>query len=214
MLLDQPENRWRVWQVVEHEPDLGIDPRQVQQPVAGNVDQRLDRRDPVDDFEDFRDIDEGWPQQFLTQRAAQLRHRLIDRQPAQLKQRPARQGEAVAVNAVAANADDQIVGLQVAADDDPVERYRPDRGADQVEAAHHLGQLRDLAAGNGDARLPCPLSEADRDTVQHRLIRLVDGDVIDHRYWPRADAQEIVHVHGHAVDADRVVFAHHLRDDR
>ncbi len=118
------------------------------------------------------------------------------------------------MDAVAGDADDPVAGDKVAADDDAVERHGADRGADQIEAAHDVRQLRDLAAGDRDAGLPRALGEADRDAVEHRRVGLLDRDVIDHRHRPRPDAQEVVDVHRDAVDADRVVLAHHLRDDR
>ncbi len=114
---------------------------------------------------------------------------------------------------IAGQPDHPVAGPHAASDDDPVERHRPDRGADQIEAADDIAQLRDLAAGDRDAGLPCPLGETDRDTVEHRRIGPLDGDVIDQRQRLRADAEQIVDIHRDAVDADRVVFAHHLGDD-
>ncbi len=105
-------------------------------------------------------------------------------------------------------------GSKVAADEDAVERHGADRGADQVEAAHDIAQLRNLAAGDRDVRLPRALGQADRDAVEHRRVGLLDRDVVDQRHRPRADAEQIVDVHRDAVDADRVVFAHHVGDHR
>ena len=43
--LDEREDRMRLDQAVDLEADRGIDPREVQQAVAGDVDERLDARD-------------------------------------------------------------------------------------------------------------------------------------------------------------------------
>src|SRR3954462_3161891 len=213
MPLDQLEDRRRRRQIVEHEADLDLHPRQVQEAVPGDVDQRLDRRYALDQFQDLRHVDEGRPEQLLADAVPQLGDDLLGQEPAHLKQRFARQSKAVAMDAIAGDADDAVPGLQVAADDDAVERHGADGGTDQVEAAHHLGPLRDLAAGNGDPGLSRAFRQPDRNPVEHRRLGALDGDVIDHRYRARTDAEQVVDVHGDAIDADRIVFFHHLRDE-
>ena len=50
---DQVEYRRRRRQVVENKSDLGIDPRQIQQTLAGDVDQRRDIRHALDQLQNF-----------------------------------------------------------------------------------------------------------------------------------------------------------------
>ncbi len=146
--------------------------------------------------------------------AAEFGDDIIHRQPRLVEQDAAGERVAVAVEAVAGETDHPVAGPHVAADDDPVERHQSDRRADQIEAAHDVAQLGDLAARNRDAGLPRPFGETDRDAVEHRRIGPLDSDVIDQRQRLRADAEQIVDIHRDAVDADRVVTARHLGDDR
>ena len=119
--------------------------------------------DPLDDFEDLRHVDMGRAEQFRAELAAEFGEDVMHRQAGLLEKRAPGERQAVAVDAVAGDADDPVAGLEVAADDDAVERHGADCGADQIEAADHVGQLRNLAAGDRDAGLPRALGEARRD---------------------------------------------------
>src|SRR5262249_48797701 len=120
----------------------------------------------------------------------------------------------------AANADDHVVGYDVLADDDPVERHGAHGGAGQVEAGGALtlralddvSHLRDLAGRDRDPRLPGAFRESFRALAQVVRVKTLDGQIVDHRDGLGADAEQVVHVHRDAIDPDRVVTTHHLRD--
>ena len=76
--LDQREDRMRLDQPVDLEADGRVDPRQVEQAVAGDVDERLDAPDVLQDLHRFRDIDVGRPQQLLAERGGELVELVVD----------------------------------------------------------------------------------------------------------------------------------------
>ena len=129
------------------------------------------------------------------------------------------EGEAVAVDAAAGDADDHVAVLGGGAGEDAVLGDEPHAGAGQVEAeaslagADDIGDLGDLAAGDADVGLPRALGEAGADLGQQAVVGDVDGDVVEHGDGLGADAEDVVGVHGDAVDADGVVAVHHLGDD-
>ena len=94
------------------------------------------------------------------------------------------------------------------------ERHGADRGADQVERGaaglrlgEHLADLRDLAAGDGDAGQLRAEEQPAGHLVEHALVDPVGGDVVEQRERHRADADQVVDVVRHAVDADRLPAA-------
>ena len=131
-----------------------------------------------------------------------------------MKEGLAGEGQPIAVNAAALDADDTIARLQVAAGDDPVERHGADRGARQVETAHDVFELCGFAARYRDAGLLGTDGKPDPDRLEDLRIDVLDGDVIDERQRSGADADQVVDIHRDAVDADRVVAIHRMRDDR
>src|SRR5262245_2077932 len=67
-LLDEPEDRLRLDQAVDLEADGGGDAREVQEAIAGDVDQRLHAGDLLQDFQRLRHVDVGRAQQLLADR--------------------------------------------------------------------------------------------------------------------------------------------------
>ena len=76
--LDERENRRRLDQAVDLETDRRIHPRQIEQAVAGDVDEGFDSSDALQDFHRFGDVDMGRPQQLLAERGAELVELVID----------------------------------------------------------------------------------------------------------------------------------------
>ena len=130
-----------------------------------------------------------------------------------LPKKAPRQTKAVAVDAVAAHADDDVAFGDALAGHDLVEVDAPDRHADEVEALDDVFQLRGLAAGNRNPRHLGAGAQARADRVEHGGVGALDRDVVDQRDRLRADADHVVDVHRDAIDADGVVFAHHVGDD-
>src|SRR6185295_18063776 len=91
-------------------------------------------------------------EQLLADGRAELVELLSHRIGGVAEERRAGKRETVAVDAVAAHPDDDVAFLDGAAVDDLVERYAPDRHADEIEALDDVLQLRGLAAGNRNPR--------------------------------------------------------------
>lgn len=218
-LLDQPEDRLRLGQVIDDEPDLGVDAQEIQQAVAGHVRQRLHLQ-PLQHRQDRRDVDPGGYQQLLADAAFQRIDPRVDRQTSLLEENPARERQAIAVNTTAAQADDDVSGLDVFSDDDPIEWYRTNAGRDEVEAVvvlfspDHLSDLRDLATGDGHAGLPSALVEPPAQFREHVRLQDLHRDVVDDGERLGADAENVVHIHRDAVDPDGIVPSHHLGDEQ
>ena len=130
-----------------------------------------------------------------------------------LEKGPARERQAVAVDAVAAHADDDVACAHVAAVDDLVEGDAADRHSHQIEALDDVLELRRLAARDRDLRHPGALAQAGADRIEHGGVGVRDRDVVEQRERLGADADHVVHVHGDTIDADGVVLPHHLGDD-
>src|SRR6266536_1880573 len=212
--LDQPEERLRLDRLVDLVADGRGGPRKIEQTVARDVEQRLHAADLFQDLHRLADVDRGRAQQFLAERGLQLVEFLVDPETPGLEQRAPRQRISVAVEAVAFHADHDVAGRDSLAVDDLVEIDPAQRHADEIEAADHVSQLRDLAARDRDLRQLGAPAQAGPDGVEHGGVGLFDRDVIDQRQRLCADADQIVDVHGDAIDADRVVFPHQVGDDR
>ena len=199
--------------------DPRLDSGQIEEPVAGDVNQRVHRHFGQQ-VQRLADIDVGGAEQRLADGLAELVHAVGDGEARRLEEDPPGERQAVAVDAAAGDADDAVSRPHVGPGIDRVERHAPDSGPRQVEArVRHralddVAHRGDLAARDGDAGLPRAFREARAHRRQHRGLRALDGDVVDQRDGPRADTDEVVDVHRHAVDADGVVAARHLRDQR
>ncbi len=101
-------------------------------------------------------------------------------------------------------ADDDVAGLHRRAVDDLVEGDRAEAGAGDVDAADHLAELGQLAAGDLDPGQLGAARQPDPDFGADRRVGAVDRDVVEHRQRLGADADHVVDVHRHAVDPDRV----------
>ena len=160
--------------------DLGLEPQQVEEPVAGDVgetahvDVRLEQRP----------------------HGAHVDHGRLEQQVATVVRRPARsrsvstrgRGSARSSACRSRDADDRVAGLDPRAGHDRVEVDEPDAEADQVEAARRgvapdqVGQDGQLAAGDLDAG-PAP-RRACRPTAicsSTRGVGVLDGDVVEQR---------------------------------
>ncbi len=210
--LNQRENRVRLDQPVDLEPDLRLHPRQVEQPIAGNVDQRLDAGDFLQDFHGLGHIDVRRPQQLLAERDIQLVEPVVDAIRMMLEERAARQRKAVAVNAAAAHSDDDVPCGDKFAADHLVEIDLPDRHPHEVEAFHNVRQLSGLPTRNRNTGHLGARAQSDGDGVEHAGVGFFDGDIIQQRKRFCADADHVIDVHRDAIDADRIVFAHRGRD--
>ena len=98
-------------------------------------------------------------EQLLGERAAELRRRVVERQAALLEQRASREREAVRVHAARGHADHDVAGLDRARRSGSRSRgttpiAAPTRSMPCGEGwpSEHLGHLRELAAGDLDAR--------------------------------------------------------------
>ncbi len=126
------------------------------------MDERLDRFDILQQRQNRSHVNPGRLEQLFADAAAQLVHPLVRRVARFVEQRLAGQSQAVRVDAAGSQANHHIAVDQPFADDDPVERYQPDCGPDDVEAgagphaADHLRHLGKLAAGDRDACLFSP----------------------------------------------------------
>ena len=142
---------------------------------------------------------------------------LVDVQPLLVQQDTARQRQTIAVDAGAGQSDQHIIGANILTYQDAVQRYSAHARRRQIEAiavAHsldHLGDLRQLPAGNGDVRLLRPLVQPLAQFLQETCLWHLHRQIIDQGQRSGADAQDIVGVHRHAVDADGVVLIHQLR---
>ena len=110
-----------------------------------------------------------------------------------------------------------IAGRDPGAGDDRIEIDGPEARADEVQAAHDLPDLRELAARDLD---PGQLGTAAQSAAEraHHRIGFGNGDVVEHRERLCPDADQVVGVHRDAVDPDSVpateLLRHHeLRPD-
>ena len=106
--LDEGEDRVRLDQPVDLESHVRLDPRQVEEAVAGDVDERLDAFDALQNFHGLGNVDVGRAQQLLAERGSELVEFVIDGVAIVGKEGLARQRQAVAVHAVALHADDHV----------------------------------------------------------------------------------------------------------
>src|SRR6476620_735251 len=147
VLLDQAEDRGDGERVVDLVADLGGEPQQVLGAAGGDVGEAADLDLGAQQLDDRLDVDLGRLEQHLAEWAAEAV--VVERD---LGQRRARQRVAVGVQAGGGEADDDVAGLDRGAVDDRVEGDGPEAGAGDVDAAHQLAELGELAAGDLDPR--------------------------------------------------------------
>ena len=117
------------------------------------------------------------------------------------------------------NPDQRVARVDAPAGDDRVELHEPDAEAHEVEAArrrmaaHHVGQHRELPAGDLNAGLLGARTQSDADLLEHVGVGLLNGDVVEQRDRIGPDADHVVRVHPEQVDPDRVVAPELLADD-
>ena len=211
--LDEGKDGMRLDEPVDLVADGGGDAGEVEQAVAGDVDQRLHPGHLRQDLHRLGNVDVGRAQELFPERHGKLVELVADGVAVVGEERLAREREAVAVDAAASDADDDVAFAHAAPVDDLVEGNAAHRHPHQVEMRDHVLELRGLAARNRDARDLGALAQAGGDGVEHGGVGLCHRDVVDHRERLGADADHVVDVHGDAVDADGVVFAHHVGDD-
>src|SRR5262252_10613937 len=120
----------------------GVHTQQVEESVAGDVDQRLHVDAALEDVDDLLDVDARGHEQLLAERAPEVAEaggRTV------LAEELARERHAVAVDAAAAKAEHDVVGLDVLPDPDRVERHRADGGAGEFETEAWTHALYDVA---------------------------------------------------------------------
>src|SRR5512145_1598711 len=127
--------------------------------------------------------------------------------------------QAVAMNAITFNANDDVAGLESLPYDNLVERHCPNSRPSQIKtiafsvAFHNVTELRDFTARNRNVRASRPSAQTFSDRLDHVRIELLHSKVINHRDGCRANADQIIHIHGDTINAYRIVLAHHLGDD-
>src|SRR6266487_3610875 len=101
--------RWmRVKKRVELEADRRGDAAEVEQAVAGDVDQRFDAGDGAQDLQRLAHVDVGRAQQLFAERDGELVEFVVDRKPMVGEERLARERKPVAVDAAALHRDDDV----------------------------------------------------------------------------------------------------------
>ncbi|MEZ6196363.1 MAG: hypothetical protein R3F20_11655 [Planctomycetota bacterium] len=161
--------------------------------------------------EDRLDVESRRLEHLLRQRATELGDVGVQRELALLEEDASRERETVRVETARGQADHDVPRDDVLSEVDLVPGDETDRGADEVEAgriavaADQLAHLRDLAAGDRDARGPRALEEAASELLEDVVADLAAGDVVDEGEGLRADAEDVVDVHRDHVDRDRVV---------
>ncbi len=198
--------------VVDLVADLGGEAEQVAEAARGDVGEAADLDLGAQQLEHRLDVDLGRLQQDVAERAAEPAVGvLVERQPVE---RRAGQRVAVGVDAGGGQADHRVAGPHRGAVDDRVERDGAEAGAGDVEAAHHVAELRQLAAGDLDPGQLGAAGQADADLLADLRVGALDRDVVEHRQRLGADADHVVDVHRHAVDPDRVEAAELLGDQQ
>jgi hypothetical protein len=135
--------------------------------------------------------------------------------PVGFEERAPGQGEPVAAQSAAGEADDRVAGLHVCGKDScPFDHA--DGEADEVELAglHHAAVLGHLAAEQRTTRSAATIGDAGDDLVDRLRDELADGDVVEEEQRLGAVGGDVVDGHRDAVDPDRVVPAGELGDDR
>src|SRR5579883_1012019 len=181
--LDDPEDRRRLGEVINNEPNVGRDAEQVEQAVAGHVDERPDCQFRKH-RQDRRDVNAGWHEQFLAERPLERCYPVVDGVAGLAKEDRAREGQTVAVDAAAGQSHHGIAGMEILTDDHPVERNDPNGSANEVETVlalspDHLPDLGDLAARDRHARLAGALVQPLAQLGQYRRLQYLHRHVIN-----------------------------------
>jgi hypothetical protein len=156
------------------------------------------------------DVDLGRLKQDVAERSSQPPFGILVE--GQAVQGRAGQGVAVGMDPRGGQAEHRVAGPHRGAVDDRVEGDGAEAGSGDVEAAHHLAQLGQLASRDLDpGQLRAP-GQADADLLADLRVGALDRDVVEHRQRLGADADHVVDVHRDAVDADRVEAAQLLSD--
>ena len=163
-------------------------------------------------LEDRLDVDLGRLEQGLAERPAEPALGVLVEGEA--LERRAGERVAVGVQAGGGQADDRVAGPHRRSVDDLVEGDGAEAGAGDVDAADHLAELGQLAAGDLDPGQLRAARQADADFGADRRVGPVDRDVVEHRQRLGADADHVVDVHRHAVDPDRVEAPELLGDQQ
>ena len=171
---DQAEHRRDGQRRVDLEADLGLQAQEVQQPVAGDVREAVDRHVGAQQLEHRAHVDHGRLEQGVGDGgAAERLGPVVERQAAVLEQRAPREREPVGVQAGGGEADERVAGRQAAPVTIASSATVPKHAAVEVEAlrrgmaADQLGQLGELAAGDLDPGLLGARLQPERDLAQH-----------------------------------------------
>jgi hypothetical protein len=217
---DQPEHRRRGEGRVDLKADVGAQPQEILQPIAGDVGEAVHRNVGSQQLEHRADVDHrGLEQDVGDAGSAQLVGPVVEGQAAVLEQGAARQRQPVRVHARRGQADHGVAGRAGRTGDDGVERDGPERRRTEVEStragvpAYQLRELGELSPRDLHAGLLGAGAQAARDRLAHLRVGALDGQVVEQGERLGADAHKVVDVHGHAVDPDGVVALRLLGDD-
>ena len=218
-ILDEPEDRLRVGKGVEPESNRRLDTRQVEETVAGDVDQRPNRHAlRLKKIHHWANVYVRRPKELLANRAAKLRHVLTGFESTDLEQSLPGQRQTVAVDTAAADADDDVSGRHMLPKDDPVQWN--DRGAHayKIEAAAGLvslddvRDLRDLPTDDTDTGQLSASVQPVCNLLKNFRRGSFESDVVEKGDRLGANADRVIDVHRDAVNADGVVAAKHFGD--
>src|SRR3989454_2325267 len=209
--LQLAEQGWHVERLCDAELDLRLEADEVAKPASSDV------RHPVDlpaseRPQDRSDVDRRGLEEFLapgTPGSADL----VEHRERRVTQDPAGERQAVRMDPVAGQADDDVSRADRPTVDDLRLPDGPEAGAREVEIPHELRDDSALPADDRDVRHLGPAVQSDADLAGDLSVVSLDCDVVDEGDRLRANADHFVHVHGDAVDPDRVPAAHLLRNE-
>src|SRR3989454_369746 len=156
-------------------------------------------------------IDRGRLEEFLapgTSGSADL----VEHGERSVTQHPPGERQAVRMDPVAREADDQVPRPDRSTVDDFRLPDGSEASACEVEFPNELWDDGDLPADDRDVRHLGPAVQPDADLSGDLAVVSLDRDVVHKGNRLRADADHVVHVHRDAVNPDRVPATHLLRD--
>src|SRR2546426_1623516 len=183
---------------------------EVAEPASGDVSHPMDV--PASEGPQNRsNIDRGRLEEFLapgTSGSADL----VEHGERSVTQHPPGERQAVRMDPVAREADDQVPRPDRSTVDDFRLPDGSEASACEVEFPNELWDDGDLPADDRDVRHLGPAVQPDADLSGDLAVVSLDRDVVHKGNRLRADADHVVHVHRDAVNPDRVPAAHLLCD--
>src|SRR2546422_3757207 len=194
------------------DPEFNLRPEadEVAEPASGDVSHPMDV--PASEGPQNRsNIDRGRLEEFLapgTSGSADL----VEHGERSVTQHPPGERQAVRMDPVAREADDQVPRPDRSTVDDFRLPDGSEASACEVEFPNELWDDGDLPADDRDVRHLGPAVQPDADLSGDLAVVSLDRDVVHKGNRLRADADHVVHVHRDAVNPDRVPATHLLRD--